>query len=43
MSLEEAMQQLDQYYAELEDISNRKIKFDNIIILIFFLDRLLLG
>ena len=40
MSLEEAMQQLDQYHAELEDISNGKVKFDSMIILIFFLDGL---
>jgi hypothetical protein len=43
MSLEEVMQQLDQYHAELEDISSRKVKFDSMIILIFFLDRLLSG
>jgi hypothetical protein len=40
MSLEEAMQQLDQYHAELEDISGGKVKFDSMIILIFFLDGL---
>jgi hypothetical protein len=34
---------LDQYHAELEDISGGKVKFDSIIILIFFLDGLLLG
>lgn len=34
------MQQLDQYHAELEDISRGKVKFDNMIILIFFLDGL---
>jgi hypothetical protein len=40
MSLEEAMQQLDQYHAELQDISSGKVKFDSMIILIFFLDGL---
>jgi transposase InsO family protein len=43
MSLEEAMQQLDQYHAELEDISGGKVKFDNMIVIIFFLDGLPTG
>jgi hypothetical protein len=40
MSLEEAMQQLDQYHAELDNISGGRVKFNTIIILIFFLDGL---
>lgn len=40
MSLEGAMQQLDQYNAELEDISSGKVKFDSMAILIIFLNGL---
>lgn len=43
MSFEKVMQQLDQYHAKLEDISRGEVKFDNMIILIFFLDGLLSG
>jgi hypothetical protein len=40
VSLEEAMQQLDQYHAELVDISGGEFKLNNKLILILFLDGL---
>jgi hypothetical protein len=43
ISLKEAIWQLDQYHAELDNISGGRVKFNTIIILIFFLDGLLSG
>lgn len=40
MSLEEAMQQLEKYHAELEDTSRGEVKFTSKVLMIFFLDGL---